>query len=157
MKTFAEAVATLSEHVNVRDVYGSTWRGPSWSKQVDWGAGVYRVENLQFSCIKEKTGLREAAKQTETAWSPTDMTSWGDGCRADGSESERRKAELQLFMEKQADFDRMGSQTESTAAAWAIASRNSLAASHDKHTEFGEVYFKIRSKTIKLFDGLCHI
>lgn len=121
------------------------WYDFSWSKQVDWGAGVERMVQLQFSWVKQKTALTGAAKQPHLPL--TDKTSWWEGSQVDVSKKEKTRRNFKF---------KTGSQTEGTSAVWAIASWNSLAGSHHKHIQFDEGCSKITNKNITLSNGLCH-
>lgn len=134
----AKTAAALRENANIRDVHDSAWGDP---------AGVNRLtdewvcEEWRSCCepeLKRKTGLGEAARQSETASSPTEVTSWGDGSRADGStqkKGEREKERRRRSAENEGGFFFFHEKTgkTSTGAMWVIASWNSLAACHRKH------------------------
>lgn len=103
----AKTAAVLRENANIRDVHDSAWGDP---------AGVNRLtdewvcEEWRSCCapeLKRKTGLGEAARQSETASSPTEVTSWGDGSRADGStqkKGERKREGEEVPKMKEAFF-----------------------------------------------------
>lgn len=132
----AKSAAVLRENANIRDVHDSAWGDP---------AGVNRLtdewvcEEWRSCCepeLKRKTGLGEAARQSETASSPTEVTSRGDGSRADGStqkKGERKREGEDVPKMKEAFFFHGKTGKTSAGAMWVIASWNSLAACHRKH------------------------
>lgn len=70
-----------------RDPAGVNRPSDEWVCECEEGRSRCESE-LKSAREREKggvtTGLGEAAQPTEAASSPTDVTSWGDGSRADG-------------------------------------------------------------------------